>query len=870
MNVKSSAAARGRANALSPMLVALLALMAGPIFAESLTVSVIDGDLEIPLEGARVELTAQGFETVTADTDAEGNALLALPEGFTRGTVAANIPGYAAARKGVKASDGSVVLALSISDIIEGRELVVERSAPGKTDEQTGVSVAMDREEMDTVANIGLVEDIMSAVSTLPGVGFTGGWNSQPSIRGGYPEEMGTVMDGVYLAYPWHWGGAFSIFNPYMVSSAKMSNGVFSARYGRAMSGLLEVTTLTPEPGQVRVEGGVSTLSTDAFAQIPFSDRAGLLIGGKVTYLDTLAILNDYALHAVPDLSETIPTMPFIRDLYAKGNWSPSPRFNATLNGFFGSDGIGIHADTEGEGMTNRSDFNWLSLQGFIATEIKWMPTDTARLTLQGGWNNQTMDMEMYFDRFGSRTYSDAFIEKYDSALYGDTNPGDGFIENVYDRSLASNDFNIDPGSLEFKGFSRQILNQAQGKLETEFQIAESHTLTFGAEEVFQAFRSEQEISGWSLLDDPVIPGVGTYAKINLDNNVEGNRTVDTAAYALWNFGGDSSAVSSELGLRAEHFYLWNKDYEFNTYPVFTPRANLFWRPSERLTLSAGTGLFSMVPLDTISADPKYGVKSFEAGPNRAWFSVIGGEVKFGEGWSFRLDTFYKQWYDRLYISYWIDPVTKETLYAARTDGTGLSTGFDLMLRKKTGRFWDGYLTYSFVTARFLNPLEPRVEGQTTANGEPLGRWYYPSYHRFHSLNLILNWKPVNGLTFTAKTSVASGTPKAKAGAIEMYAAIGPDGTVIEQYRREETYDDDLRTDLSCPVDLRVSFSNYYRNSKVRWEYYVGAEDVFVNLYSPKTNSSFDSFTGEEQPDGDNADFGIGIPQISIGYKLSY
>ena len=136
----------------------------------------------------------------------------------------------------------------------------------------------MDREEMDTVANIGLVEDIMSAVSTLPGVGFTGGWNSQPSIRGGYPEEMGTVMDGVYLAYPWHWGGAFSIFNPYMVSSAKMSNGVFSARYGRAMSGLLEVTTLTPEPGQVRVEGGISTLSTDAFAQIPFSDKAGLVI----------------------------------------------------------------------------------------------------------------------------------------------------------------------------------------------------------------------------------------------------------------------------------------------------------------------------------------------------------------------------------------------------------------------------------------------------------------------------------------------------------------------------------------------------------------------------------------------------------------
>ena len=58
-------------------------------------------------------------------------------------TVAASFPGYAAGRRGVKASDGSVELGLSISDIIEGRELVVERSAPGKSDEQTGVSVAM-------------------------------------------------------------------------------------------------------------------------------------------------------------------------------------------------------------------------------------------------------------------------------------------------------------------------------------------------------------------------------------------------------------------------------------------------------------------------------------------------------------------------------------------------------------------------------------------------------------------------------------------------------------------------------------------------------------------------------------------------------
>ena len=103
--------------------------------------------------------------------------------------------------------------------IMEGEGLTLEQTADPEKEAVSGVSVVMNKEQIKTTAQIGLVEDVMSSVQTMPGVTFNGNWNSEPSIRGGYPREMQTVLDGVYILYPWHWGGAYSIFNPHMTDS---------------------------------------------------------------------------------------------------------------------------------------------------------------------------------------------------------------------------------------------------------------------------------------------------------------------------------------------------------------------------------------------------------------------------------------------------------------------------------------------------------------------------------------------------------------------------------------------------------------------------------------------------------------------------
>src|SRR5574344_1087568 len=121
-----------------------LAAMTGAIFAQTLSVKATDNELGRPLEGVRVTLSGNGASAVT---DANGKASLERPATFSGGVVSAESPGYLTRRVSIKKGQESLEIALSITEYIEGKELVVERTIPGKTDEKSGVSVVMDSKD---------------------------------------------------------------------------------------------------------------------------------------------------------------------------------------------------------------------------------------------------------------------------------------------------------------------------------------------------------------------------------------------------------------------------------------------------------------------------------------------------------------------------------------------------------------------------------------------------------------------------------------------------------------------------------------------------------------------------------------------------
>ena len=834
--------------------IALSIFCAANLCAYSINITVNDKELDFPLEGVKVSV--KNSNDLTAETDADGLATLEIPDSVKAGSLLLTYPGYKSEEISFKEANPDITASLAIADVIEGKELVVERSAPGVTDEQSGVSVVVDKETFSSTARMGLVEDVMSSVNTMPGISYGG---TQPSVRGGYPRDTTAVMDGVYLLFPWQWGGICSIFDPGMVDSVKMSNGVFSARYGRALAGLLEVNTVTPKEQKLSFAVSTSDISTNAYVTVPFGEKAGMFAAGKVTYLDPLFMFykSVFKEGEIADALKMINVCPYIRNGYTKFYYNPTEKLNFTLSGFIGGDGIGYAADTDEDGKKQSIKFDYSMLQAFTQLNTKWLPTEKLQFKgfLSYAFTNEDVSQKQILS--GKYKYNDDFIKQYGSLLSPE--------------AISSKSYNLP----ELKNAFSEVITEhsVEGKLEGEYELNKVMTLAAGADAMWSKSISKDTFDTWveQPSDNALIPSFKRYDTVI---EADGSDLVNTSAYALLSFGSESTLFNGEAGLRADHFFISNKkeDLFLNSKPALSPRATIRYTPwrnegiFDRISFSGGMGLFNTIPVEMGLVTKEAKLDDCEM--NKAIFSVLGTDIQFADDWSFKLEGYYRYYYSRLYM---IEEYKgNKASLTGKNDGIGYSYGFDLMLQKKTGKWYDGYISYSFINAKFKNPTSPAHDNQVTMRGEPLDEWYYPEYHRFHTINLVTNFHPTSHWDIMVKGTIASGTPLRENGDLFCYPVVMDNGTVVQRYSQNSKYSDTLRSQWSCPVDIRVAYKFDTMGGKLKWEIYGGAQDIFVNLYQPKAGETFDAYTGEKSDVPSTASFSIGIPLINIGFKLSY
>ena len=214
----------------------VISLFSINLFAQTKTtknvnIYVTDGELEMPLEGAHVVVEGNGI-IVKGETDIDGILSLELDSNIYNKqapVLTVQYPGYDDKKISLGANQTEINVTLVIEGVIEGKEIVIS----GQKSE-SGVSKVLDKTQIATTANMGVIEDAINSVKTLPGVSYSSSFSGdRPSVRGGNPDELAAIMDGVYLIQPYQWGGINSIFNPHMIDSVKLSHGVYSARYGQ-------------------------------------------------------------------------------------------------------------------------------------------------------------------------------------------------------------------------------------------------------------------------------------------------------------------------------------------------------------------------------------------------------------------------------------------------------------------------------------------------------------------------------------------------------------------------------------------------------------------------------------------------------------
>jgi hypothetical protein len=848
------------------LLFTILLLTVTAIWAREVRIYIEDRDLEWPLEGAVIR-SWDGSDYIC---DEDGQALVSVPDD-RQVIIQVSYPGYETGRLVIPLRGNSFSLGLHLGGAIHSRELVIEAQRPGVSETRSGRSVAISGEILERSSKIGVIEDVMTSIKLLPGVGYSGMFNALPSIRGGFPGDLMAALDGFYIENPYHWGGGFSIFDPNMIASAQLSHGIFSTRYGHTVSGLLEVSSKKASPDYAELDLGLSTSAVNLNAALPLGGNGGFMLMGRVTYWDpfiwALKQLSKVWDNETLQMVNAVTTAPYIRSGAASLNYRFNSDIELNANAFIGTDGVGADYLNENSSpeVSSRSHmiFEWENLQAFLIAGLTWNPKPTmlVKATVGGGYEQIKINGLFEYD------YLKVDNPPYKYELYGD--------------------------DLNMNILATQTVTNFQGRLDYDWSLGQGFLLAAGIQELFRQNTSEEE--GQFFLERRISGAAyGIPHDIFVRYPVKGimpevkNQRYNSSAYILGEYTSPEKRFGTELGLRVDHLYFTGKDFNIQTMPVLNPRLNLdfnvFRNKSvfESLDLTFGTGLFSSMNDAIAFITPDNSIGDFELKPNRSWTSVVGVKSDFSGGWSFNVEGYFKYVYDRAYQYMATIPGEVMSSVVHNFSGEGIVWGFDFMLQKFENRYWDGWLSYTFTHARYHEPERPirYIDPSDPMAVEDRG-WYYPFFHRFHNANMVLNFKPIKDFNIYTRLGLASGRPKVVPGEINAYDVMLLDENgkpklengspiIIQKYKRTVYYSDDSRTTWSVPLDIKLSYYIFNPRNKVQTEIYLAAENLLSLVYVAQANTSFNQYTGKEDTGSDSANYEMPVPMVSVGLKWSY
>lgn len=158
-----------------------------------------------------------------------------------------------------------------------------------------------DPSEIGSIANFsyeeirrapGGFEDVIRALSVLPGVAQTSAGRNDLVVRGGAPSENLYIVDGFVVPNINHFGtqgatgGPISYINLDFVRETTFSTGGFSTLYGDKLSSVLSIDLRNGRKDKL---GGKATISASQFgfnAEGPIGEKGNFLFSARRSYLD--------------------------------------------------------------------------------------------------------------------------------------------------------------------------------------------------------------------------------------------------------------------------------------------------------------------------------------------------------------------------------------------------------------------------------------------------------------------------------------------------------------------------------------------------------------------------------------------------------
>ncbi len=244
-----------------------------------------------PIAGANVVILNS---TLGAAADVQGRFVIA---NFPIGTYQVRISavGYKPViiTDVVIAAARSVELVVRLEDaVISGEEVEVMASYFQRTPDEPVSAQRLSFEEIRR--SPGAFEDVVRAISVLPGVAQAQPGRNDLVVRGGAPSENLFVVDNIEIPNINHFGtqgasgGPLSYINLDFVRETAFSTGGFGVRYGDRLSSVL---TIDLQDGRRDHIGGKGTISASQFGinlQGPINEQGSFIFSARRSYLDLI------------------------------------------------------------------------------------------------------------------------------------------------------------------------------------------------------------------------------------------------------------------------------------------------------------------------------------------------------------------------------------------------------------------------------------------------------------------------------------------------------------------------------------------------------------------------------------------------------
>jgi TonB family protein len=262
--------------------------------AAALPVKVLEGTLREGgtrqvLGGVMVEALGPEGRRAFTETDEQGRfSFVGLPPGPWQ--VSVQVEPYEPRSQPVTLKDG-VVVGVELYLTRDSRRVNLTASETIEvTDGRSAAAEVVERRlTADEIKYLpGSGGDVVKAVQNLPGIARAPLGTGQLIIRGTAPEDSRFFLDGSPIPLVFHFGGLTSVLNNDLIDEVRYLPGNYSVRYGRALGGVVDITTKSTLPERSNGAVSVDIYQSTFFVQQRVNDRTAISASGRRSYIDAV------------------------------------------------------------------------------------------------------------------------------------------------------------------------------------------------------------------------------------------------------------------------------------------------------------------------------------------------------------------------------------------------------------------------------------------------------------------------------------------------------------------------------------------------------------------------------------------------------